>query len=94
MLRTLTDATQSLGGPRKGSTLEKLQYRTITDSSKMYNPRTEPQANTVVILANTTCWIEPPQVDRAIYQRYQLMKAVVPNIAKEPNRKTLSTKAI
>ena len=59
ILRTLTNATQRLGGRRKFSTLEKLQYRTITDSSRMYKPQTKPKANTAIILAKTTCWTEP-----------------------------------
>ena len=89
ILRTLTNAIQRLGGQRKGSMLEILQYRIITDTSKMYNPRTEPRANTAMILANTTCWTDPPMVNRAIYQRYQILKAVEPNISKEPNRRIL-----
>ena len=55
----------------------------------MYNPRTEPRVNTATILTNTTCWTEPPMVDWAIYQQYQILKAVVPKIAKEPNRTIL-----
>ena len=62
ILRTLTNATQRLGGRRKGSMLEKLLYRIFTDTSRMYNPRTEPRANAAMILTNITFWTDPPMV--------------------------------
>ena len=55
----------------------------------MYNPRVTPQANTAKILSDTTHWTDPPIVDRMIYQGFQTLKATVPKIAREPNRKTL-----
>ena len=42
-----------------------------------------------MILANTTRWTDAPMVDRAIYQRYQMLEAVVPKIAKEQNQRGL-----
>ena len=89
ILRVLTNAERRLGGRRKGSTPERLQHRVIQDVSRMYNPRVTPQADTAKILSDTTHWADPPIVDRMIYQGFQTLKATVPKIAREPNRKTL-----
>ena len=89
ILRVLTNAERRLGGRRKGSTQERLQHRIIQDISRMYNPRVTPQADTAKILSDTTHWADPPIVDRMIYQGFQILKATVPKIAREPNRKTL-----
>ena len=89
ILRVLSNAVQRLGGRRKGSTLAELQHRIIRDTSRMYNPRTEPQPYTAMILSNTTCWADPQMVDRMTHQNYQTLKAMIPKVAKEPNRKTL-----
>ena len=55
----------------------------------MYNPRTEPQPDTATTLSNTTCWANPPMIDRMVHQNYQTLKAITPKIAKEPSRKIL-----
>ena len=89
ILRALSNAVQRLGGRRKGSTPETLQHRVVIDTSRMYNPRAEPRADTANILSKTTHWADPPIIDRLIYQEYQALKATVPKIAREPNRKPL-----
>ena len=89
ILRVLTNPERRLGGRRKGSTPERLQHRVIQDVSRMYNPRVTPQADTAKILSDTTHWADPPIVDRMIYQGFQILKATVPKIARELNRKTL-----
>ena len=85
----LTNAVQRLGGRRKGTTPEKLQYQNIQDTSRMYNPRTRPLDSTAVALTNITCWTNPPIVDQTIYRNYQMLNATIPKIAKEPKRKIL-----
>ena len=89
ILRVLTNAERRLGGRRKGSTPERLQHRVIQDVSRMYNPRATPQADTATILSDTTHWADPPIVDRMIHQGFETLKATVPKIAREPNRKRL-----
>ena len=89
ILRALSNAIQRLGGRRKGSTLEQLRHRTVRDTSRMYNPRTEPQTDTATILSSTTCWANPPMIDCTVHKNYQTLKAITPKIAKEPSRKIL-----
>ena len=89
ILRVLTNAVQRLGGRRKGTTPEKFQHQNIQDTSRMYNPRTRPLDNTAVALTNITCWTNPPIVDQTIYRNYQMLRAIIPKIAKEPKRKNL-----
>ena len=45
--------------------------------------------NTAVALTNITCWTNPPIVDQTIYHNYQMLRATIPKIAKEPKRKNL-----
>ena len=59
----------------------------------MYNPRTRPLDNTALALTNITCWANPPVVDQTIYRSYQMLNAIIPKIAKEPQRKVLPISA-
>ena len=89
ILRTLTNATQRLGGRRKGSTLESLQHRTIRDTFRMYNPRTEPQANTATILSNKHLLGRPPDGRPNSLSMLPDTERHCTQTAKEPNRKVL-----
>ena len=93
ILRVLANAIQRLGGRRKGSAPERLQHQNIQDVSRMYNPRTRPLDNTALALTNITCWANPPLEDQTIYRSYQMQNAIIPKIAKEPQRKVLPISA-
>ena len=93
ILRVLANAIQRLGWRRKGSASERLQHQNIQDVSRMYNPRTRPLDNTALALTNITCWANPPLVDQTIYRSYQMLNAIIPKIAKEPQRKVLPISA-